>query len=98
MMPKYSASSLIPILLSLGDYATERAKTSSLSLSSYLELACSRLNIAGVTSFLLQALQTGHCIVLLDALDEVSDQQMRREIQEAIRSFILENRDTSDDI
>src|SRR5205085_1109544 len=73
----------------------ERERTPRLSLTDYLLLSLGRLNIPNLATFILGCLENGSCLVLLDGLDEVSDQQMRVQIQEEIRTFIVDYRDTS---
>jgi len=83
----------IPIFLSLGKYATFREETSNdRSLSGYLHAVLADLNIPDIVPFIDRCLRDGHCLVLLDGLDEVSDPRQRAEVQEAIKTFILERR------
>lgn len=94
-----SSSSLIPILLPLKDYATELKKavnaSADLPLVDYLKIATERLHIPDLFPFLQNCLAQGHCLVMLDGLDEVSDLAERKLVKQAIENFILENRDTS---
>jgi predicted NACHT family NTPase len=80
---------LIPFLISLGDFANERTKNSGLSLMEYFQLKLSRLHILGLSLFLEKSLEAGKCLILLDGLDEVSDHMMRIEIQNEIKEVIL---------
>jgi effector-associated domain 8 (EAD8)-containing protein/NACHT domain-containing protein len=80
---------LIPFLISLGDFANERTKNSGLSLMEYFQLKLSRLHIPGLSLFLEKSLEAGKCLILLDGLDEISDHRMRIEIQNEIKEFIL---------
>ena len=99
-MPYQLEPKLIPIFLSLGRYASEldEAKkcNQSLSLVSYLERTLQDLNISGLIPFIQAALANGTCLILLDGLDEVSDHQTRKEVQEAIRNFILAQSSSTD--
>ena len=83
----------IPLLVSLGHYATERSKVPDLSLRAFLEQELAKFPIPGLPQFIIDQLKAGNCLILLDGLDEVSDQQMRQQVQAAIRTFLLENRD-----
>ncbi len=80
---------LIPFLVSLGDFANERTQNPDLSLMAYLQLKLSRLHIPGLSLFLEKSLEAGKCLILLDGLDEVSNHKMRIEIQNEIKEFIL---------
>jgi predicted NACHT family NTPase len=80
---------LTPFLISLGDFANERSRTSGLSLLEYVQLKLSRLHIPGLVFFLEERLDAGQCLMLLDGLDEISDHRMRIEIQREIKEFIL---------
>jgi hypothetical protein len=98
---------LIPILLSLGQYASEafpregvqanldagekemQGQTNEvLSLPAYLLRKMKKMDLPGLAEFIQQELVNGNCLVLLDALDEVSDQVQRERVQEEIRSFV----------
>lgn len=94
MMPQQLEPALIPIQLSLGGYAAERAKPQNeqLTLWDYLTLTQNLSNIPQLSHLIQQRFQDGRCLVLLDGLDEVSDIQMRELVQEAIRTFILDQR------
>lgn len=99
-MPYQLEPKLIPIFLSLGRYAIELAEAKncnqSLSLASYLELTLQDLNISGLIPFIQMSLANGTCQILPDGLDEVSDLQTRKEVQEAISNFILEQSSSTD--
>ncbi len=84
---------LIPVLLSLAHYATERNKQTDLSVSAYLNLVLSDLKIPNIESVVQHALNTGNCLVIFDGLDEVSDPKQREAVQNAIKTFIQEQRD-----
>lgn len=89
---------LIPIFISLGYYASYRQKTSGekqKSLKAYvasLPTEMSELNSSDMVSWLENELSRGRCLVLFDALDEVSDAQERAEVQTAIQDFVREIR------
>jgi hypothetical protein len=88
----------IPILVQLGSYATEWAKVAPSSrrfhLSDYLTQMLDEFRIPGLNAWFQQNLLAGHCLVLLDGLDEVSDIQERNQVQKAIATFILDYRNT----
>lgn len=92
MMDKSLDPPCIPILLHLREYAHEISK--GLSLSSYLDSELQQRNIPGLTALLQKSLQNGDCLIMFDGLDEVSD-HMRKQVQEAIITFINENSDSS---
>jgi len=89
--PLYSGPSLIPLLLRLGEYATERAKVPTLSLFEYLTNITEDFHIPGLSTFIHRSLSVGSCLVMLDGLDEVSDPQRRVEVQEQIKKFVKEH-------
>jgi len=87
----------IPVFLSLGKYAGYRSENAAersvdCSLAGYLHAALAQLKLDAVASFIDGCLRDGRCLVLLDGLDEVSDLGQRAQVQEAIRTFILDNR------
>ena len=96
--PQRMKPTLVPILLRLKEYAGEREQTPGLSLENYLESILAKLNIPSVdvSSWVLTCLKTGRCLFMLDGLDEVSDPTMRKQVQEAIKTFILDHLDTSE--
>jgi hypothetical protein len=90
---------LIPVLFSLGDYANENdrvkaEKDSNLTLKDYLVTVMERMNKPGIPSYIQECLQEGRCLVMMDGLDEISNLKIRRQIQEAIRNFVLDYSDT----
>jgi hypothetical protein len=87
---------LIPILIRLGRYANASKEKPELSLEEYLADILNELNIPSVSPFIQDCLNTGGCLVLFDGLDEVSDHDTRRRVQEAIRAFIRNHRDGSE--
>ena len=92
--------SLLPIFFRIADYAEQLDKRSDLSLLDYLlqfyrqwEEAYFQTEVeteAGkeVADLLLDAMRQGQCLMLLDGLDEVFEQQSRRLIVEAINQFV----------
>jgi hypothetical protein len=98
-MPSRLEPTLLPIFVSLGAYATARIQaaeaSTDLSLSAYLKGMLTQLRIVpDLPLFLQKSLEDGRCLVLLDGLDEVSDPQMRKQVQEQIKAFVLEYRST----
>lgn len=82
---------LIPIILRLGDYAREyKYNVSDCSLSKYLKLAMERLDIPGLDSFLEKSLRASRCLIMLDGLDEISNSETKRSVEEAIKAFMFE--------
>jgi predicted NACHT family NTPase len=94
-----SRSSPLPILLLLKDYAIELEKAMAMSadlpLINYLQIAIDRLHIPGLFAFIQTCLEKGRCLIMLDGLDEVSELQTRKRVKQAIETFILDYRDTS---
>ncbi len=93
--PERLQPALVPVLVRLGLYASTRTQTPGLTLEDYLISTLHELDIAGVDVFVRQCLAAGRTLVMLDGLDEVSDPDMRQQVQEAIRVFIRNQRDTS---
>ena len=91
---------LLPIFFRIADYAEQLDKRADLSLLNYLrqfyrqwEEAYFQTGVeteAGieVAALLLDAMHQGQCLMLLDGLDEVFDQQSRRLIVERINQFV----------
>ena len=91
---------LLPIFFRIADYAEQLDKRSDLSLLDYLlqfyrqwEEAYFQTEVeteAGkeLTNLLLSEVNQGQCLMLLDGLDEVFDQQSRRLIVERINQFV----------
>jgi len=89
-MPERLKPLFIPVLLRLGAYASERAKVHTLSLMQYLTSVLDGLQIPELAAFIRKSLDAGDCLVMFDGLDEVSDPQMRSQVQDAIKTFIYE--------
>ncbi|HEY1351534.1 MAG TPA: hypothetical protein VGF67_18090 [Ktedonobacteraceae bacterium] len=88
---------LIPLFISLGPYATFRREhqeeEASKSIRAYLRTrpkALIELSSEETEAWLEDMLTEGCCLVLFDALDEVSDPGERGEVQEAIKAFVTE--------
>ncbi|MGH2506128.1 MAG: NACHT domain-containing protein [Ktedonobacteraceae bacterium] len=79
----------LPMLLSLGKYATKRTETPELTLYEHL-LANIREKQPqpDIITLLERALRDGSCLVMLDGLDEVSEPTIREQVQEQIRTLI----------
>jgi len=93
---------LIPVLLSLGDYASENDKVraekdTNLTLKDYVVTTMERMNKPGIPLYVQECLQEGRCLVMMDGLDEISNLKIRRQIQESIRHFVLDYSDTGGD-
>ncbi len=86
---------LIPILLPLKEYADAYEQNTSLSLEQFLTGYLHKLGIPGVDVYILAALKSGHSLVMLDGLDEVSNPHTRKQVQEEIRTFVSANADVS---
>lgn len=91
----------VPIIIRLGAFATEfeRARHStsflSFSLQDYIEQMIEQYHVPGLFSWFQVQLEAGLCLVLFDGLDEVSDLQVRKYVQEAITLFIHDYRGLS---
>ncbi|HEY1352639.1 MAG TPA: NACHT domain-containing protein [Ktedonobacteraceae bacterium] len=93
---------LIPVVLSLSDYANENdkrraEKDTHLTLKDYLVTVMERTNNPHIPSYMQECLQEGRCLVMMDGLDEISNLKVRRQIQESIRNFVLDHSDTGGD-
>ncbi|MBD2495589.1 tetratricopeptide repeat protein [Nostoc sp. FACHB-280] len=90
---------LLPIFFRIADYAEKLKQQPELTLLEYL---CqfyrqweahfqSELEIGNeVAALLLDAMRQGQCLMLLDGLDEVFDQESRKQIVERINTFVDE--------
>lgn len=87
---------LVPLFIRLGNYATFRqgAKDGdTASIWSYLRSSLQDLAAPGtpeMQAWLYERLKHGQCFVLFDGLDEVSKEQDRYAVQEAINAFIID--------
>jgi nucleoside phosphorylase len=79
---------LVPFLISLGDFVHVCAEKPDLSLSDYLLLLLEHPPGSDFRPLLTTCLEAGRALILLDGLDEVSDLGMRRHIQHEIKQFI----------
>ena len=84
---------LIPILISLKDFAPELVKEPTYSLMDYIKQMLSRFSIPDLIPFIVRQLEIGECSILFDGLDEVSELRIRQQVQQAIQTFILCFRD-----
>src|SRR5437667_12715266 len=66
---------LLPILLRLGEYARALQQATKLPLYDYIMQALTEMKLPGLSIFMQKELARGSCLVILDGLDEVSDQQ-----------------------
>jgi Predicted NTPase (NACHT family) len=82
---------LIPILLRLSNYAQALEQGTDLSLPEYLRSVLDQMDLPGLAAFMKQCLLDGTCLVMLDGLDEVSDQERRTQVQKEIREFVSGN-------
>ncbi len=91
-IPKGLTPRQIPILIRVSDYAKAMSKPENDSLPlekffmEYFEAEYP--NSPKLPNRLLQELQDGHCLLLLDGLDEVANDELRRQITENIFTFI----------
>ena len=90
---------LLPIFFRIADYAEKLKQEPNLTLITYLEQFYRQWKAhfqaqgeieTEVAEFLLDAMRQGKCLMLLDGLDEVFDQESRREIVESINQFVDE--------
>ena len=90
---------LLPIFFRIADYAEKLKLQPNLTLTEYLRQFYRHWEThfqtqtemeTEVAAFLLDAMRQGKCLMLLDGLDEVFDQQSRREIVESINQFVDE--------
>ncbi len=75
---------LLPVFFRIADYAERLDKQPNLSLLDYLRQYHTE---AEVIARILETMQQGQCLMLLDGLDEVFDQESRRQIVERINQF-----------
>jgi predicted NACHT family NTPase len=88
---------LLPIFFRIADYAEKLKQQPNLTLITYLEQFYRQWKAhfqaqgeieTEVAEFLLDAMRQGKCLMLLDGLDEVFDQESRRQIVESINQFV----------
>ncbi|BAZ16595.1 signal transduction protein [Calothrix sp. NIES-4071] len=75
---------LLPVFFRIADYAERLDKQPNLTLLDYLRQYHTETE---VIARILETMQQGQCLMLLDGLDEVFDQQSRRQIVECINQF-----------
>ncbi|WP_254449349.1 tetratricopeptide repeat protein [Anabaena sp. UHCC 0253] len=90
---------LLPVFFRIADYAEKLKQQPNLTLTEYLRQFYrqweahfqTQVKIGiEVSAFLLDAIRQGKCLMLLDGLDEVFDQESRRQIVESINQFVDE--------
>ncbi|MDM3848316.1 MAG: tetratricopeptide repeat protein, partial [Aphanizomenon gracile PMC638.10] len=88
---------LLPIFFRIADYAEKLKQQPNLTLTEYLRQFYRQWEAhfqtqgemgTEVSAFLLYAMRQGKCLILLDGLDEVFDQESRRQIVESINQFV----------
>ncbi|MBO1072079.1 MAG: tetratricopeptide repeat protein [Dolichospermum sp. DEX189] len=88
---------LLPIFFRIADYAEKLKQQPNLTLTEYLRQFYRQWEAhfqtqgemgTEVSAFLLDAMRQGKCLMLLDGLDEVFDQESRRQIVESINQFV----------
>ncbi len=86
---------LIPLLIRLKRYADACDLASDLSIEEYVTAVMATFAIPEADSFIRQSLQDGRCLVMFDGLDEISNTKLRQHVQEAIKTFISNHRNSS---
>ncbi len=89
---------LLPIFFRIADYAEKLKQQPNLTLTEYLRQfyrqweahfqTQGKMGTEGATFLLDAAMSEGKCLILLDGLDEVFDQESRRQIVESINQFV----------
>ncbi len=95
---KELGKTLLPIFCRIADYAEQLRQQPELTLLEYLNQfhyrwksdVQSQEEIEVEVAMLLDAIRQGKCLILMDGLDEVFDQQNRRGIVERINQFVEE--------
>ena len=95
---KELGKTLLPIFFRIADYAEKLKQQPDLTLLEYLrqfyrqwETHCqieTNIDTEEVAEFLLLRMRQGQCLMLLDGLDEVFDQESRKLIVERINQFV----------
>lgn len=85
-----SGDALLPVFLSLSDYAMAAASRSlDYSIIHHIyTLANEQLHCTPPYGFFEHALEAGHCLICLDGLDEVWDVRQRKEVCDAISNLV----------
>lgn len=81
-----AVSGLTPILVRLATYARVYEDNSALHLIEYIEKSHTERPEFG--RYLRQAVENGHCLIILDGLDEVTDPALRLRVTENIQSMV----------
>ncbi|MDJ0733670.1 MAG: tetratricopeptide repeat protein [Nostocaceae cyanobacterium] len=99
---KELGKTLLPVFFRIADYAERLKEQPELTLEEYLRQFYRQweahfqtekeMGTEEVAEFLLLRMRQGQCLMLLDGLDEVFDQQSRRQIVECINQFVDEFR------
>jgi hypothetical protein len=98
-MPPLSPA-LVPLLIELKAYAdafkAAQKRGETLQISCYIPHLLKQRTWQGKDPwpFLRHCLEEGRCLVLFDGLDETGDAEVRLQIAQAMRSFILDQRNT----
>ena len=87
-LPSAPQPTAVPLFVQLREFADARTRDPQLGLWPFIEQTVRRWGIADVCAFLDSALRRGHCLVLMDGLDEISAVQDRRAVQDEITRFI----------
>ena len=86
--PIVSTPALIPLVIDINDYARSFDKNQNLSFAEFLKMYSMDLIPPDHQYRLLDELERGHCLILLDQLDEIPDTQLRVKTMREIVSFI----------
>lgn len=91
----WSGEPLFPILVPLRnfgrflhDHRTEYTNPAPQALRQFIEDFFRENDVALPADFFHRRLQQGHCLVLLDGLDEVADRNLRAHVAQVVSSFI----------
>ncbi|MDZ8238642.1 MAG: tetratricopeptide repeat protein [Nostoc sp. ChiQUE01a] len=96
---KELGKTLLPIFFRIADYAEKLKQQPELTLLEYLHQFYRQWEVhfqaqgeieTEVAGLLLDAMRQGKCLMLLDGLDEVFDQESRKQIVERINKFVDE--------
>ena len=79
----------LPLLIYLRDYASLYMQA-PLSLKRFITEHMPLIDSA-ISAYLLSEMMRGHCLVLFDGLDEIADNDLRRQIAQIVQTFIVSN-------